>query len=320
MNHKTLDNIAEERLPDYQIPFRDDGKIIVVESMGKIAVPMPSKLAEVLEVQVREGMGILDYTQSLKSLNDGKFLDALVEETRRLIAGEKELFDLSREDVTGGTKDFEIGGKVYHLHFVGQTYQGIKSLTIKDETFITRQKRVAEERQRALEELARVGEYAAELTHDIKNLLTSMKAGCKVLSLEMREGEKYPSVLESFGELIGRLEKVVMSPLDFLRRDKYELVPVNVNRLLLESALNIEAIDKRLKVNYKTGNDAYVAMNRSRFGEKILLNLINNSIEAGSTEIMLSYEVKEPYVFLRISDNGKAEIPDEIFERMFEPM
>lgn len=319
------DETLEDRLPDHKIPFREDGSIIKMVEGSRIVLPTPSKLAELLGTNVAEHDNIIGYVGSF-DMGDREFLNLLSGRCIDLMEKRTNFFDLSREDVPRVPllKDFMIGGKEYHLHFVGQEYGGVTSLTVKDETYITKQKRIAEERQRALEALAAVGASSAELIHDIRNVLVTMNVGIKLLNMEIDGSKlKYGDALESIGEQLERLEKLVNSPLDFLRIGGYMLAPVRVNHFLSEASLYLKSLGpESVKINLDAignGREFYVNLNRSMFSDKILRNIAQNSVDAGATEITLSYNVKEAYLVLKIRDNGTAEIPEEVYQHMLEP-
>jgi len=192
-----------------------------------------------------------------------------------------------------------------------------------------------EERERRLlrgERLAAAGQLAAQITHEIRNPLSSV-----ALNVELLEDELDPSSLEGrhlLGEItreVDRLTQITEEYLGFARRPKPELVPLDLGdqlRGLLEfmrPELEVLGVDVRIDLS-PTPVRIHGDPNQLR---QAFMNLVRNAQEAALEEECREAE-RTPLVevhmrcdldvaSVRIVDNGPGiPLPPESLERIFE--
>jgi PAS domain S-box-containing protein len=195
-------------------------------------------------------------------------------------------------------------------------YQGI----IHDQTM----RKKAEKDMLIAERLSMTGKIARTIAHEVRNPLTNLNLALDQLKDEMDANN--PSV-KVYSDIIernaNRIEQLIGEMLSSSKpRDlNLELVPVND---VLDETL-ILTID-RLNLNRMKLEKTYAAdLPRILVDkEKIkiaLLNIIINATEAMEAEkglLKISTELREGFLVISISDNGKG-IPPEEIEKLFDP-
>ncbi|MGA2642081.1 MAG: ATP-binding protein [Spirochaetia bacterium] len=173
------------------------------------------------------------------------------------------------------------------------------------------------------EKMASVAEVAVGVAHEINNPLYIIKN-----TFELIEGEPLgPAVRERLTDIekeVDRIVKIVNSLLSFSRIAEQPKKRINIAVLLEEVLLLLHhsLSQKNIRLNKKTGDfDAEIVGDENRLTQ-LLINLINNSIEAmldeGILEAVILTEKKEGRVKVIISDNGYG-IPGNIHDRIFKP-
>jgi two-component system NtrC family sensor kinase len=123
---------------------------------------------------------------------------------------------------------------------------------------------------------------------------------------------------------IHRLNEIVRRFLDATRRPKLDLAPVDVNQLIQEvSALIVPTLQtRRVRCHNALQPDLPVIHADRKQLEQVLLNLINNSLDAMPKEGHLRIETgttSDHRVAIRITDSGQGIEPTHM-ERLFQPM
>jgi signal transduction histidine kinase len=178
--------------------------------------------------------------------------------------------------------------------------------------------------------MAAVGKFASQLSHEIRNPLTSVKLNLQSLQRGVESGQ----IHEAFAEPveislleIGRLEGVVRGALSMARTAPPRNEPCSVHACL-DGALQV------LRPQFEVGRVSVALEYRAEpdrvagEGERLrgaFLNLLLNAVEAMSSggRLAVSTELVEgptgPAVIrVRIADDGPG-IPIELRERIFEP-
>jgi PAS domain S-box-containing protein len=216
------------------------------------------------------------------------------------------------------------------------TYHGrVASLgTVKDIT----ERRQMEEQLRKQEQLAAVGQLAAGVAHDFRNLLTSI-----ILYAQM--GERRESVsselqqdLRIIIEASHKATELVQQLLDFSSHAMLERKSLELGAFV-EDVLKIfrPAVPENIDVVYERGSDDYVVEVDPRRIQQALINLALNARDAllaqegGELRFALKHLQIKPgesppvadmpagtWVRLEISDTGTG-MTDEVLEHLFEP-
>jgi signal transduction histidine kinase len=177
-------------------------------------------------------------------------------------------------------------------------------------------------------QLAAVGSFAAELSHEIRNPLTAIKLNLQRIQRFVAEGEadgRAGRPTEIALREIGRLDRVVRGALKLGRSDADGEVRLHAVGDLIARALNtvrpqLEEAALHLHVEgcpgFLLGDDEQVT--------GALVNLLLNGIEAtrsgGSLSVATAVQQDGPraWVEIRISDSGSG-IPEAARSRLFQP-
>ncbi len=101
---------------------------------------------------------------------------------------------------------------------------------------------------------------------------------------------------------------------------KFSRLPLPEKRLtdlnsLIKSSL--ESYSSKIGITFELEDLPRIPLDKSLFRE-VLINLIENSIDAGATQVKVSTTYKDGRVFVVFRDNGPG-IPEEIMDKLFSP-
>jgi PAS domain S-box-containing protein len=195
---------------------------------------------------------------------------------------------------------------------------------------ITEQKQVDAALQRT-EQLKLVGEWAAELAHEIKNPLAGIKGTMEVLVDEPNISEDDKTLIRKAVDEIKRIELLIKSLLNFAKPPELQLIPTELNDLLdktIAFSLKHPSLSanspKQIKVFKDFDSHLPETMADPMQLQQVFLNLMFNAIEAmpdgGSLAIKTSYDNTQDSVQIAIADTGKGieqTLLDEIFQPFF---
>ena len=162
-------------------------------------------------------------------------------------------------------------------------------------------------------------EVARRIAHEIKNPLTPITLNAERIRRQFKKGN--PEI----GEIIDKAVDSILAEVEVIKRlidefRKFARLPLpekklsDVNSLIRSS---LEPFENRIKLNFKFEDLPQIPLDRNLMRE-VLINLIENSIEAGATEVTVSTTSKDGKVFIVFRDNGPG-IPDEIADKLFTP-
>lgn len=183
------------------------------------------------------------------------------------------------------------------------------------------------------ERLAFIGQFAANLAHEVKNPLGGIRGAAQLLSRRLKEKEhtEYTDLIIRESD---RLNKLLEDILDFSNPRKLILAPANIHKIL-DNVISIQdyaAIEKGINLIKE-----YDPSIPSIFGDneqltQVFLNIIKNSIEAikdkGEIKVVTRFLtdfhlIEEGYrggkmVEIQIKDNGSG-ISKANIEKIFTP-
>ncbi len=202
---------------------------------------------------------------------------------------------------------------------------------------VTERKRLEQEAQRRLHELAHVSrsqsisEVASGLAHEINQPLTAIISYAEACRLILGRDEVDAELLrrslvdivkqgERASEIINRLR-------DFVRRDQIAREPVDLNALvrgaleLLRHELAVHGVQVQLALEERLRP---VRASRVQI-EQVLFNLVRNAIDAMSASAVRELEIhtammrgENPALAVAVSDTGEGLAPDTL-ESLFDP-
>jgi len=193
---------------------------------------------------------------------------------------------------------------------------------------ITDKKQVEEALQRA-EQLKLVGEWAAELAHEIKNPLAGIKGSVEILLQEPNIAAEDRSLVEKAVEEIKRIELLLKSLLNFAKPPQLQLLHTDINDLL-DKTISFSQQHPNL-VNNPSAPIKIIKDFDPRLPEtladpmqlqQVFLNLMFNAIEAmpdgGALAVKTSYDMALNSVNIAIADTGKG-IDQSMLDQIFQP-
>lgn len=170
------------------------------------------------------------------------------------------------------------------------------------------------------EKLAALGKMSAILAHEIKTPLTSIKMNIDILNQTLNLSSDEKDSFEIIKKETSRLAQLVKEVLQFSRTSELYISKFSLNQLIEETFQLIKPNirNKQIKLLNKT-NYVELKADLDKF-KQVLLNLIQNSIDAIDTEgtIEITSKAKEQYIFIYVKDNGNGiNEPEKIFEPFY---
>jgi two-component system sensor histidine kinase PilS (NtrC family) len=214
--------------------------------------------------------------------------------------------------------ELELGVSVTPLA-TGETSRGGYLVAFQDLTEIRR----LEQEVRTKEKLAAVGEMAAQLAHEIRNPLGSIRGSAQVLVAEPGLGEEQGRLLDIISRESIRLSETLNRFLYEVRPGSRSKGPVDLRPLVEETVTllrNAAELRPEHEVRFQADTGPHVCLADPDQIKQVLWNLARNALEAmpegGRLEIRLRREKAE--VVLSVRDHGRGMARDEQ-RRMFEP-
>ncbi|WP_029520028.1 HAMP domain-containing sensor histidine kinase [Persephonella sp. IF05-L8] len=169
-----------------------------------------------------------------------------------------------------------------------------------------------EEEKKQAEVYKKLYRISAELAHEIRNPLASIKAAADLLA----EGKTDKKLIDMIKNEAERLNKLLSDFLLLSRPKESEKSLISVK----ESVLRFKELFKDHKeINVNISGNPYVYMSEKAF-YSVLSNLIKNAVEWAKNKVVINvYELGDK-VYIEIEDDGegiKPEIRDKIFEPFF---
>ena len=227
---------------------------------------------------------------------------------------------------TAGGPLIEIGLSAAHL--ITPSGRAGFLFTFQDTTDIRRLERDARLRQR----LAAVGEMAAGIAHEIRNPLASMSGSIQVLRQDLSLSDEQAQLMGIVLRESERLNATISSFLAYARPQRFAIGPVDVARLLHDTALllrNSAEVSSSHDVSVETPDREVVCEADEGQVRQIVWNLAINGLRAmpDGGRLLLAASVEgrpgaspggRPDVVLRVSDQGVG-IPPEELDGLFQP-
>jgi two-component system C4-dicarboxylate transport sensor histidine kinase DctB len=167
--------------------------------------------------------------------------------------------------------------------------------------------------------LAELGSHAAELVHELRNLVGSMKA---LAQLTQAQPERSDMALPAILEQLQLMEDLIAGYHDFSRRPQEEGEVFDVRGPMRSAAMVLAHRARAAQVRLDVEDGAGVAVRGSRLAAmQALVNLGQNAIDAvwgrGDGRVSVRLEQRSRRVAVVVEDNGPG-LPAEIRENLFE--
>jgi two-component system NtrC family sensor kinase len=201
------------------------------------------------------------------------------------------------------------------------------SLQARDEALAAKQ----QELLRA-ERLAAIGRLSSQITHEIRNPLSSIGLNAELLEdeiAELRDPSRAQSILHAIAREVERLKGITEDYLQFARAPRSELTVMNPYPVVVQLLVFIEREARMADVTMMLEPSEGDLAERARIHadpqqvRQALINIVKNAIEAVRGEpaprvIRVAMRVDGPFIDVAVSDNGPG-IRPEIRDRLFEP-
>ncbi len=184
---------------------------------------------------------------------------------------------------------------------------------------ITDRKR-SEERLREQAALARLGEMAAVVAHEVKNPLAAMKGALQVIGGRMPAEGRDRAIIGDVIARVDSLNDIVQDLLVFARPREPQLTPVPVAELIESTAALLRKDPVYASVNvHLSGAHPVVQLDVEQM-RTVFLNLLLNAAQAtgpgGRVDVTIC--VDDLAATIAVADNGPG-IPPDVREKIFEP-
>jgi len=170
------------------------------------------------------------------------------------------------------------------------------------------------------EKLASMGQLSAGIAHEINNPLGVILLYSKIMLENSDPDSEQHEDLQMIVEQAERCKTIVSGLLNFARKNKVNLVPVNFPELIDRCLKGIIAPENiMISVDHQLA-DPTVEMDADQIIQ-VLTNLLINAIEAmpHGGKISISTFSYDSEISIRVSDTGTG-IPDKILPKIFEPL
>ena len=178
----------------------------------------------------------------------------------------------------------------------------------------------SEERLREQAALARLGEMAAVVAHEVKNPLAAIKGAMQIIGGRLPEASRDRAIV---GEIIARVDSlndIVQDLLIFARPREPQLAPVALVGLLESTSALVrrDPAYANLAIDV-TGNSPVVQADAEQL-RTVFLNLLLNAAQAAGTSghIRVRIDADDLSATVAIADDGPG-IPEAVRSRIFEP-
>jgi PAS domain S-box-containing protein len=184
---------------------------------------------------------------------------------------------------------------------------------------ITDRKR-SEKKLREQESLARLGEMAAVVAHEVKNPIAGIRGSLQVISNRMAPDHRDRAVV---GEIVSRLDtlnEMVQDLLLFARPRTPRLAPVKLGSLVQASALLLKRDPQFSEIEFDLRDGQQTVEADSELLQIVLSNLMLNAAQAirGKGRVTVDIEPRGETCDVTVRDTGPG-MPEETHQRMFEP-
>ncbi len=242
------------------------------------------------------------------------------------------------EALKKGTEEF---GKGHWDHRIDLAYKNEFGALAK--SFNTMAENVKQLQMQAvhMDRMSAVGQLAGGVAHEINNPLTAVLGQAQILLAKTPEQDATHGSLKKIENAALRCKKIVRGLLDFSRPSQISFESMDINEIVRATLDLCEADLKRAKVNIdkRLAKTLPKIQGNSSELQQVLLNLINNAIQAMPRGGALVFEtqthkrplrvldrrkgappkmIEGPWVEVKVSDTGIG-IAEEHLNQIFEP-
>jgi two-component system cell cycle sensor histidine kinase/response regulator CckA len=198
---------------------------------------------------------------------------------------------------------------------------------------ISEKKRI-EAQMNYIERMEAIGTLAGGIAHDFNNLMMGMLGNISLILYDMEADDPNYERLKTIEHLIQSGSELTSQLLGYARKGKYQLKPVNLNNIIIESSATFGRARKQIVIHRDLAEDLYLVKADKAQIRQVFMNLFLNAADAmprggdlflktqNSTHQEMSDKPYRPtpgkYVRIRVKDNGKG-MDQKTITRIFEP-
>lgn len=193
--------------------------------------------------------------------------------------------------------------------------------------------RLGAQLQQALR-LKSLGTLAGGMAHNFNNLLMGILGNVSLMLLRTGPDHGHYGNLKVIEKLVKNGSELTRQLLGYAMEGRYEVRPINLNRIVRETAETFGSTKREIRVHYDLDQDLFAVQADQNQIEQVVFNLYVNAADAmplgGDLYLQTSnvtqehmegksYRPKrENYVMLRVRDTGNG-MDKETLEHIFEP-
>jgi len=179
-----------------------------------------------------------------------------------------------------------------------------------------------------------IGTLAGGIAHDFNNLLMGIQGRASLMSVDLESSHPHLEHIKAIEDYVRSATDLTKQLLGFAQGGKYEVRPIDINDLLLESATMFGRTKKEIRIHTKLQNPPPVVAADLRQIEQVLLNMYVNAWQAmpDGGELYLEtkivtmddayckpYQAKPGrYAMVSVTDTGIG-MDKSICQRVFDP-
>lgn len=182
-------------------------------------------------------------------------------------------------------------------------------------------RKLAEDRLREQESLARLGEMAAVIAHEVKNPLAGISGAIQIIGARLPEESRERKIVGDIIERIEGLNARIQDMLLFARPRPPHPVPIPVKELLRSSAEHVGSSAEFSKIEVDIQTEDVTVMADPAMMKEVLLNLLINAAQAmnGQGRVMITAARHgDRHCRIEVVDSGPG-VPPEMEDRLFAP-
>jgi len=178
----------------------------------------------------------------------------------------------------------------------------------------------AEERLRQQASLARVGQMAAVVAHEVRNPLAGIKGAMQVLIARRDKEDQELRVLRDIIARVDSLNDLISDLMVFARPRPPQLADVEVKRVAADAVTMARRDPAGQELDIRVEGDDATVRADAELVRSTLLNLLLNAGQAmgGHGHVVVRLSKQDGHVLLAVHDDGPG-IPEELRTQVFEP-
>lgn len=168
--------------------------------------------------------------------------------------------------------------------------------------------------------LARLGEMAAVVAHEVKNPLAGVRGAIQVIGGRLPPGSRDAAAIDEIIARIDALDELMKDLLLFARPPQARPAPVDVVALAKETSMLVSEDPTARDVRVEVDGSAPAVMADAKLLNIVLLNLLLNAVHAMQQQgtIHISVSADDHTCRIAVADMGPG-IPPDVRERIFTP-